>query len=132
VFVQDEHGALQGVVSDSSDRLSLWAVADEKEPLMSYAKQLLDTYPRDFNVDAGLLAATIDALSDCAQACTACADDCLSEQRVAELVKCIRLDLDCTDVCGHAAGAQPPDRVRCQPHPPAAAGLCGGLQELWG
>ena len=40
---------------------------------MSYAKQLLDTYPRSFNVDAGLLARTIDALSDCAQACTACA-----------------------------------------------------------
>ena len=38
---------------------------------MSYAKQLLDTYPRDVNLDADLLAATIDALSDCAQACIA-------------------------------------------------------------
>jgi hypothetical protein len=66
---------------------------------MSYARQLLDTYPRDFNLDAGQLAATIDALSDCAQACTACADDCLSEPDVAELVKCIRLCLDCADVC---------------------------------
>jgi Domain of Unknown Function (DUF326) len=66
---------------------------------VSYAKQLLDTYPRDFNLDAGLLAATIDALSDCAQACTACADDCLSEETVADLTKCIRLDLDCADVC---------------------------------
>jgi uncharacterized membrane protein len=66
---------------------------------MSYARQLLDTYPRTFNVDAGVLAATIDALSDCAQACTACADDDLSEQDVAELVKCIRLCLDCADVC---------------------------------
>jgi hypothetical protein len=66
---------------------------------MSYAKQMLDTYPRDFNLDAGVLASTIDALSDCAQACTACADDCLSEQNVAELIKCIRLNLDCADVC---------------------------------
>lgn len=66
---------------------------------MSYARQMLDTYPRTFNVDAGVLADTIDALSDCAQACTACADDCLSERNVAELVKCIRLDLDCADVC---------------------------------
>jgi Domain of Unknown Function (DUF326) len=66
---------------------------------MSYARQMLDTYPRDFNLDAGLLATAIDALSDCAQACTACADDCLSEQTVAELTKCIRLDLDCADVC---------------------------------
>jgi hypothetical protein len=66
---------------------------------MSYAKQLLDTYPRSFNVDAEVLARTIQALSDCAQACTACADDCLSEQPVAELIKCIRLCLDCADVC---------------------------------
>jgi Domain of Unknown Function (DUF326) len=68
-------------------------------PAMSYAKQMLDTYPRDFDVDAGLQAAAIEALSDCAQACTACADDCLSEQNVAELTKCIRLCLDCADVC---------------------------------
>ena len=58
---------------------------------MSYATQLLDTYPRTFNVDAGVLAATIDALNDCAQACTADADDDLSEQNLPELVKCIRL-----------------------------------------
>ena len=66
---------------------------------MSYAKQLLDTYPRDFNLDAGLLADAIDAMSDCAQACTSCADDDLSEPDVTELVKCIRLCLDCADVC---------------------------------
>ena len=66
---------------------------------MSYAKPLLDTYPRTFNVDAGVLARAIDALSDCAQACTACADDCLSERDVADLVKCVRLNLDCADVC---------------------------------
>jgi hypothetical protein len=63
---------------------------------MSYARQILDTYPRDFNVDAGVLAATIGALDDCAQACTDCADADLSERDVAELVKCIRLCLDCT------------------------------------
>jgi hypothetical protein len=71
----------------------------EEALAMSYAKQMLDTYPRDFNLDAGVLAATIDALSDCAQACTACADDCLSEEMVAELTKCIRTCLDCDDVC---------------------------------
>jgi hypothetical protein len=66
---------------------------------MSYAKQMLDTYPRSFNLDAGVLAAAIEALSDCAQACTACADDCLSEEQVQDLTKCIRLNLDCADVC---------------------------------
>lgn len=66
---------------------------------MPYAKPMLDTYPRDFNVDAGLLSRCIEACYDCAQACTACADSCLSEANVAELVKCIRLNEDCADVC---------------------------------
>jgi len=71
---------------------------------MSYASQLLDSYPRTFNVDAGILASTIDALTDCAQACTADADDDLSEPNVSELVKCIRLCLDCADICSTTAG----------------------------
>jgi hypothetical protein len=66
---------------------------------MSYAMQLLDAYPRTFNLDATLLASTIDALNDCAQACTADADDDLSEPDVAQMVKCIRLCLDCADIC---------------------------------
>ena len=71
---------------------------------MSYARQMLDTYPRDFNVDTGVLATTIDALNDCIKACTADVAADLSEQNVAEMVKCIRLCLDCTDVCAATAG----------------------------
>jgi hypothetical protein len=67
---------------------------------MTVAEQMLDTYPRDFNVDKTLLARCIEACSRCAQACTACADDCLSERgQVESLVKCIRLNLDCADIC---------------------------------
>ena len=71
---------------------------------MSYARQLLDTYPVTVTVNVDLLAATIDALSDCAQACTADTDADLSEQNLAEMVKCIRLCLDCTDICTATAG----------------------------
>jgi Domain of Unknown Function (DUF326) len=71
---------------------------------MSYARQMLDTYPRTITVDADLLAATIDAISDCAQACTADVDADLSEQNLAEMVRCIRLCLDCTDVCTATLG----------------------------
>ena len=71
---------------------------------MSYAQQLLDTYPGNLNADAALLAATIDALSDCAQACAADTDADLSEQNLTEMVKCIRLCLDCTDVCTATLG----------------------------
>lgn len=66
---------------------------------MSYADQMLQTYPRDFNVDKDVLVRCIEACYDCAQACTACADDCLSEENVAQLVKCIRLNADCADIC---------------------------------
>ena len=66
---------------------------------MGYARQLLDTHPRPVNVDANVLAATIDGLSDCAQACTANADDDLSEHNLSEMVRCIRLCLDCADIC---------------------------------
>ena len=66
---------------------------------VSYARQMLDSYPGVLNVDAGTLAATIDALNDCIQACTADADADLGEQHAPELVKCIRLCLDCADVC---------------------------------
>jgi uncharacterized membrane protein len=66
---------------------------------VSYARQLLDTYPDTLNADPEMLAATLDALIGCAQACTADADADLREQDLAEMVKCIRLCLDCADVC---------------------------------
>ena len=71
---------------------------------MSYARQMLDTYRRTFNVDADLLAAAIDALSDCVQACNADNTADLGEQNVTEMVTCIRLCLDCADICTAAAG----------------------------
>jgi hypothetical protein len=71
---------------------------------MSYARQLLDTYPGTVGVDAGVLAAAIDALSDCAQACIADVDADLSEQNLTEMVTCIRLCLDCADVCTATIG----------------------------
>jgi hypothetical protein len=65
---------------------------------MSYAKQILDTDPTPA-LDTKLLADTIDALSDCAQACTADADADLRDPDVTEMITCIRLWLDCADVC---------------------------------
>jgi hypothetical protein len=54
------------------------------------------------SVDPGVLAAAIDAMSDCAQACTADNAADLGEHNLAEMVRCIRLCLDCTDVCNAA------------------------------
>ena len=66
---------------------------------MSYARRMLAIQPAGFNADDGVLAATIDALSDCAQACTADVDADLSEHNVTDMITCIRLCLNCTDVC---------------------------------
>jgi uncharacterized membrane protein len=71
---------------------------------MSYARQLLDTYPGNPSADTGLLTAAIDALSDCAQACVADADADLGEQDLSEMVTCIRLCWDCADVCTATMG----------------------------
>ena len=71
---------------------------------MSYARQMLDTYPRAWTIDADVLAAAIDALSDCTQACHADNAADLSEQNVTEMVTCIRLCLACTDICTATGG----------------------------
>lgn len=71
---------------------------------MSYAREMLDTYPHHSSIDAGVTAAAIDALSDCVQACTADVDADLSESDLADMVTCIRLCLHCTDVCAATLG----------------------------
>ena len=71
---------------------------------MSYARQMLDTFSRTVTVDADVLAEAIDAMSDCAQACNADNAADLSEPNLADMVRCIRLCLDCTDICATTAG----------------------------
>ncbi|WP_216843791.1 hypothetical protein [Phytoactinopolyspora alkaliphila] len=72
---------------------------------MTYTQQMLDTYPAEMNLDRGKLARAIDALGACAQACTACADACLSEgaEALPMLTRCIRDNLDCADICAATA-----------------------------
>jgi len=65
--------------------------------------EMMNTYPAEINLDRDLLARVVDTLVACSQACTACADACLSEDMVAELRKCIRTNLDCADVCDTTA-----------------------------
>jgi hypothetical protein len=68
-------------------------------PVAEVARRMLDAYPREFNVDRDLLVRCIETCSDCAESCTQCADDCLGEEIVQELTTCIRLNLDCADIC---------------------------------
>ena len=66
---------------------------------MSYALAMLQTHPRRWPIDAVVLEEAIQASFDCAQACTACADACLSEHNVDALRRCMRSSQDCADVC---------------------------------
>jgi hypothetical protein len=72
---------------------------------VSYAAQMLDSYPAEINLERKQLAETIDALVSCSQACTACADACLSEPPdvLPHLTRCIRDNLDCADICDTTA-----------------------------
>jgi hypothetical protein len=46
----------------------------------------------------------IEACDICANACDHCATACLKEHDVKMMAECIRLDIDCADICRLAAG----------------------------
>ena len=52
---------------------------------------------------AEFLAQCIEACVSCELACNACADACLLEPDIDKLRRCIRLDLDCLDICATTA-----------------------------
>ena len=70
---------------------------------MPAASDVLGTHPHQPST-MGLIIACVEACTECARACSACADACLSEENLAELRECIRLNLDCADVSA-ATGA---------------------------
>lgn len=63
------------------------------------AHQMIATHPHVQGQVNEALARCIEACFDCAQTCASCADACLGEPMVAELVQCIRLNMDCSDIC---------------------------------
>ena len=67
---------------------------------MTHAQQMVQTNPSQAPVDEATLVECIEACFDCAQACTACADACIGEGDLQMLARCVRLDLDCGDICG--------------------------------
>jgi hypothetical protein len=69
-----------------------------------HTQAMIDTHPKHQTGDVNALVSCVEACFDCAQACIACADACLGEDALAELRQCIRLNLDCADVCA-AVGA---------------------------
>ena len=71
----------------------------EKGKSMTLAAEMLHLSPSPAGFNHEELAACIEACFDCVQVCTACADACLGEDDVAELRRCIALNLSCADSC---------------------------------
>lgn len=69
-----------------------------------HVQAMRNTHPRAHGAAKKSSIQATEACFDCAQACIACADACLAEDMVKDLRECIRMNLDCTDVC-YAAGA---------------------------
>jgi hypothetical protein len=62
-------------------------------------REILDAHPQPTEVDRDLLARCIQECVARAQTCTACSDADVAEDDVANLRRCIRLCLDCADIC---------------------------------
>ena len=62
-------------------------------------REMIRTNPSATSLNEAVLSECIHACFGCAQVCSACADACLGEKAVADLVQCIRLNLDCADIC---------------------------------
>lgn len=62
-------------------------------------KQMVDAHPGPRLAFDDVLIECIEECLACFQACTACADACTAEPDIASLAKCIRTDLDCSDLC---------------------------------
>lgn len=67
-------------------------------------QEMIATHPDVRGNTADRLLRCIEECYGCAQACTSCADACIAEPQVARLKQCIRLNLDCADMCA-ATGA---------------------------
>src|SRR4051812_12494387 len=65
--------------------------------------QMIATHPDVQGSANEALLRCIEQCYSCAQTCTSCADACLAEEMVAQLRQCIRLNLDCADICATTA-----------------------------
>ncbi len=76
-----------------------WGRRSEVRRLPMQAQEMISTHPEVRGQTNDALIRCIEECYSCAQTCTSCADACLAEDMVKSLTQCIRLNLDCADVC---------------------------------
>jgi hypothetical protein len=64
-----------------------------------HVKEMIAKHPGFAGEANAALIRCIEECSDCAQTCASCADASLAENDVKMLARCVRLNLDCTDMC---------------------------------
>ena len=62
-------------------------------------REMISSHPDVQGNTAEALLRCIEECYNCAQTWTSCADACLAEEMVNQLKQCIRLNLDCADIC---------------------------------
>ncbi len=68
------------------------------------SQQMIATHPDVRGNYSASLVHCIDECFACAQTCISCADACVAEPDIEMLRQCVRLNLDCADIC-NAVGA---------------------------
>lgn len=95
---------------------------------MDVAAQMLEAHPQPRGVDHATLAIAIEALNDVVTAATSCADACLAESNVADMVDCARACQDAADVAGALARVL----ARTGPTPQGTRSLVNATAKLLG
>lgn len=62
-------------------------------------REMISTHPDVMGSTADALLRCIEECYGCSQTCAVCADACVAEDMVRDLRQCIRLNLDCADIC---------------------------------
>lgn len=71
---------------------------------MSKLREMIAAHPQVCGSVNEQLARAAVLAAECAAVARACADSCLGEPGVVDLLQCIRLDLDCADICWAFSG----------------------------
>jgi len=66
---------------------------------MDRLRQMLKSHPHPVSSAGKEALRTIVEATECSLVCTTCADACLAQDAAAELADCIRLDLECAEIC---------------------------------
>ena len=66
---------------------------------MHHMREMIAAHPDVQGNTNDALIRCIEECYSCAQSCASCADACLAEEMMDQLRQCIRLNLDCADIC---------------------------------